>query len=183
MLTAENFVSPLCLAAVVLFGLWAIFMYFRFSKSQAGKKVDTEFFLTARNTQPWYRVAWGLFATSVGAGSIFGPASFVLGGAGWIGMLVYSVFSGLPLIIIAHMGSFIKQRFPKPMSIASFGAWRFGRGMEVYITLLVLLNLGIALAAEYTAIGALFSTYLNTPAWIPILTVGIVTMAYTIAGG
>jgi hypothetical protein len=68
MLTPSNFVVPLCLGGVALFGVWALAMYFKFSQSHAGKQVDTEFFLTARGTQPWYRVGWGLFATSVGAG-------------------------------------------------------------------------------------------------------------------
>lgn len=43
-----------------------------------------------------------------------------------IGMVVYSVFAGLPLVIVAHMGTIIKSRLPKPMSIASFAHWRFG---------------------------------------------------------
>jgi hypothetical protein len=55
--------------------------------------------------------------------------------------------------------------------------------MEVYVTLNVFLNLGIALAVEYTSIGSLFQNYLSTASWIPILVVGLVTMAYTIAGG
>ena len=67
----------------------------------------TDFFLTARGTQPWYRVAWGFFATSVGAGAIFSIASFVTNpiyGGGYIGLIMYSFFAGFPLILISVMG-------------------------------------------------------------------------------
>jgi Na+/proline symporter len=183
MLTPENFITPLCLSSVILFGAWALFKYVQFTKTKQGMEMDTEFFLTARGTQPWPRIAWGLFATSVGSGVIFGPASYVLSGGGVVGMVCYSFFAGFPLIVVAYMGKRIKSRFPKPMSIASFAEYRFGKAMQIYVTANVLFNLGIALAVEYTAIGGLFKTYLNTPEWVPILTVGLVTMAYTIAGG
>ncbi len=180
MLTPQNFILPLCIAAVLGFGLWAIWM---FLNRHTEEPVDTEFFLTARNTQPWNRVAWGLFVTSIGSGVIFGPASFVLSGGGWIGLVTYSVFAGLPLVIIASLGSVIRSRIPKPMSIASFAKWRYGTAMEILISLNVLFNLGIALAVEYTAVGSLFVQYLDTSPWVPILVVGIATMGYTIAGG
>ena len=181
-LTPENLVFPICIAAVVLFGVWALFMTYRFQRSDLGKSLDTEFFLTARGTQPWYRVAWGLFATSVGSGVIFGPAAFALF-AGWVALITYPFFAGFPLIIVAYMGSIIRERFPRPMSIASYARWRFGPFMEILVTLNVLLNLGVAMSVEYTAIGALFAGFLNVQPWIPIVTVGLVTMAYTIAGG
>ena len=183
MLTPQNFIAPVCLTAVTLFGVWAIAMYFRFSKTSSGKLVDTEFFLTARKTQEWHMIAYGFFATSVGSGVIFGPASYVLGGGGVIGLACYAFFAGFPLIIVARMGTVIQARFATPMSLGSFAKWRFGHMFHLYVVFNVFINLGIALAVEYTSIGALFKEYLNTPVWVPILVVGLVTMAYTIAGG
>ena len=145
--------------------------------------MDTEFFLTARNSQPWQRVAWGLFGSSLGAGVVFSISAFALYGGGIIGLAVYAISTGLPLVLVAHMGSTIKQRLSRPMSIASFARWRFGRAMQIYISLNVLFNLGVAMCVEYTAIGSLFSSFLGTPSWVPIVVVGTVTLVYTIAGG
>jgi Na+/proline symporter len=119
----------------------------------------------------------------LGSGVIFGPASYVLSGGGVIGMICYSLFAGIPLVVVASLGKIIKSRMQKPMSIASFANVRFGKLMNLYISTNVLINLGIALSVEYTVIGALFKQYLDIPGWIPILTVGVTTMVYTIVGG
>ncbi len=170
--------ATLALVVVVLFGVWAAYLYYT---SKAG--ADLEFFLTARNTQPWTRVGWGLFVASCGSGVLFGPASFILFGGGYIGLITYSLFAGLPLILIAYLGNAIRARVPSPMSISSFAKWRYGSAMEILVTLNVLFNLGIALSVEYTAVGALFSTFLSLPSWVPILVIGLVTMVYTCLGG
>jgi hypothetical protein len=69
-----------------------------------------EFFVTARGTQPWYRVAWGLHSASLGAFVIFGISAFALSGGGLVGLAVYVFFTGFPLILIAYMGAIIKDR-------------------------------------------------------------------------
>lgn len=184
-LTALNFVIPLCLTTVVLFGAIAYYSYMKAIKSGALIQT-TDFFLTARNSQPWHRVAWGFYATSIGAGVIFAVPSFVVDpnyGGGWIGLIFYSLFSGLPLILIAYLGLRIKSQFPEVLSIGSYSRWRFGPYFQCWVTVNVLLNLGIALTVEFTAIGALYTTFLNQPAWIPISVVAVVTMIYTAAGG
>ena len=101
-LTNSNFVAPCCLVVALLFGLWAIF------KSLALKNKQTsEFFLTAKNTQPWYRVAYGFYACSLGSSVMFSVVQFVVdkeNGAGWLGLVCYSIFSGLPFILISYLG-------------------------------------------------------------------------------
>ena len=39
------------------------------------------------------------------------------------------------------------------------------------------------MAAEYTAVGALFNDFLSTPAFVPIIVIGCITMLYTAVGG
>jgi Na+/proline symporter len=184
-LTPQNFVGPISLAAVVLFGVFAIYLYVTSVKN---KKISytSEFFFTAKNSQPWYRVAWGFYACSVGAGVLYAVPGFVVDkdfGAGYLGLIIYALFSGLPFVIIAPMGSYIKKRFPEVLSIGSFAKWRFGRLFSTWVTIVVLFNLSIALAVEYTAIGGIFQEWIGWPSYVPIIVVAIVTMVYTAAGG
>ncbi|KAH6584680.1 hypothetical protein BASA61_007326 [Batrachochytrium salamandrivorans] len=168
---------------VILFGLAAV-LYSFFGTDQS--KVDTEYFLTARNTQPIHRIAWSFFAASMGAWVLYGPASFVGDpsfGTGYLGLISYSLFTGLPLIMLAFMGTYIRKNVPRATSIASFGRWRFGFLAEIFIMLIVMFNLGVALTAEYTAIGGIFNDFFGVPSWVPILVVGLVTMSYTATGG
>ncbi|KAI8904124.1 hypothetical protein EDD86DRAFT_92409 [Gorgonomyces haynaldii] len=182
-LTEQNFVLPLALATDVLFGIFALVMFYRFTNSALGKNLDTEFFLTARDTQPWYRIGWGLFAQGIGSGVITGAPIFSITGSGWISLITYPLSSGLPILLGAYMGDLIRNRYSRPLSIANFAQWRYGKFYQVYVTLNVLLNLGVAMAVEYTTIGALFNQFLFVPAYVPIIVVGIVTMTYTILGG
>ncbi|KAJ3275482.1 hypothetical protein HDV01_000309 [Terramyces sp. JEL0728] len=155
-------------------------------QNAGGIKMSTEFFLTAKNTQPWYRVAYGFYATSVGAGVIFAVPSFIVPqqfGGGLLGLITYPFFSGFPIFLVAIMGKYIRQRFPEVLSIGSFARWRFGSAFQTWVTLNVLFNLGIALAVEFTSIGTLFSNFLDVPNWIPIMNVAVVTFAYTALGG
>jgi Na+/proline symporter len=184
-LTPTNFVAPICYSAVILFGLFAFSLYSR-AKNNGELIYTTDFFLTARNTQPWYRVAWGFYACTIGAGVVFSVPSFVVDkefGGGYIGLITYSLFSGLPFLIIAWVGTYIKKRFPDVISIGSYAKWRFGSVFQTWVTLNVLFNLGIALSVEYTAIGALSRDYLNLPPFVPILLVATVTMIYSAVGG
>jgi Na+/proline symporter len=184
-LTPTNFVAPLCFLAVISFGILAIFLY---KKAVSNNELvfTPEFFLTARNTQPWYRVAWGFYACTIGAGVIFSVPSFVTNkefGGGVVGLFTYSFFSGFPFLIIAYAGTYIKKRFPKVLSIGSYAKWRFGTVFQTWVTINVLFNLGIALSVEYTAIGSLAVDYLGIQRWVPIVLVGLVTMLYTAVGG
>ncbi|KAH9248114.1 hypothetical protein BASA83_003392 [Batrachochytrium salamandrivorans] len=185
LLDAASITAGLTLAIIVtiLFGLSAV-LYSFFGTDQS--KVDTEYFLTARNTQPIHRIAWSFFAASMGAWVLYGPASFVGDpsfGAGYLGLISYSLFTGLPLIMLAFMGTYIRKNVPRATSIASFGRWRFGFLAEIFIMLIVMFNLGVALTAEYTAIGGIFNDFFGVPSWVPILVVGLVTMSYTATGG
>eukprot|EP00842_Homolaphlyctis_polyrhiza_P004622 jgi/Hompol1/5160/HPOL_004187-RA len=181
----QSIVIPLCITVVIVFGIAALLLsYLRF---HSGVKDSTEFFLTARNSQGTLRVAWSLMCTAVGAGVLYSPSSFVTDpyfGAGWLGLLNYSFFGGAPLILAAVLGVYIRKNVPNATSVSSYAKWRFGTIYEIFVTLQVLLNMAIALSAEYTAVGAVFTTTLNSSSVIlPIVTVGITTMAYTAAGG
>ena len=185
MLTPTNFILPFALATVIGFGIIAITHYY-ISVRKGLITFSTDFFLTAKGTQPWYRIAWGFYSLSVGSAVVFAIPSFVVDpvfGGGWVGLITYSVFSGLPLIIVSLFGIVIKSRYPSPLSIGSVAKWRFGNIFQFWVTLNVLFNLGVAMTVEYTAVGGIFSQFLNVPAFVPILVVSVVTMTYSAVGG
>ncbi|KAI8900141.1 hypothetical protein BC833DRAFT_583162 [Globomyces pollinis-pini] len=181
-MTNEILVAGSCLSIVVLFGVTAYILHRKFSKVDQ----SLHFFLTARNTLPWYKVAGGFYAASIGAAVLFAAPSIVAdiqNPGGYISLIVYAVASGLPFIVIAYCGVYIKNRFPDGTSIGSFARWRFGPFFELWVTINVLLTLGILLAVEYTAIGSIYYRFLGIEPWIPISIIATVTMIYTGLGG
>ncbi|KAF9369371.1 hypothetical protein BGX21_005991, partial [Mortierella sp. AD011] len=61
--------------------------------------------------------------------------------------------------------------------------WRFGTIPMIIVTLVMLLNMFIALCAEYTSIGNLFEQVIGGPRLPIIIVVAVVTSVYTAAGG
>lgn len=60
---------------------------------------------------------------------------------------------------------------------------RFGNVLMVWVTLIMMLNMGIALTAEMTAIGDLFSDVIGVTRVPIVITVALVSMLYTAGGG
>ncbi|KAJ3411664.1 hypothetical protein HDV05_001873 [Chytridiales sp. JEL 0842] len=174
-----------CLTIYIVYGLGALAFSF-FSKEQNIRTVDSEFFVTARNSQSTMRIAWSFFAGAMGAWTLYGPAAFVADpayGTGLIGLIVYALFTGLPLVMVSLMGSGIRDNVPHATSIASYGRWRYGKVVEVFVMMVVLLTLTVGLIVEYMTIGGIFATFFGTPTYLPVIVVGVVTLLYTSAGG
>ena len=117
---------------------------------------------------------------------LFVPGGYVVHetlGAGWLGLICYAVFSGSPILLVAWLGSILRNRYPGAISIGDFARWRYGRVMEAYVTFLVIFFVGLALSVEYTTIGGLFSEFYGVSRAIPILVVFVITMTYTSIGG
>ena len=114
---------------------------------------------------------------------MFAPSAFVVspqGGAGWIGLLVYAFSCGYPILLIAYLGSSIRIRHPKALSIGDFVYWRYGRAYELYTTLLVIFNVGLTLSVEYTTIGGLFEHFYGIDRKVPIALVFCVFLIFLI---
>ena len=139
-----------CIPVIIIFGIIALWI----SKSKEIKDQSLEFFLAAKNSQSTSRIAWSFYAASVGAWVLFAPASFVVDpgyGAGWMGLLCYALFTGLAVIVVAYAGIFVRTRYPDALSIGHYARMRFGRGVEIYVTCLVLLNLSIGTYSKLNA--------------------------------
>lgn len=170
-----------CSVVVVLFGLFAcVFMFMRQRRNQ--RKDDTEFFLTARRSVGFFFIGWSFFAAAMGSWTLFSPASYSYY-AGILGLAVYAVSSGLPVLMIAFLGGYVHKLVPNVLSFTDFVYRRFGPAVQVYASLLMLFNMGVALTAEYTAVGDLFDIVIGAVRWPIVIIVGIVSAIYTAYGG
>ncbi|KAF9101922.1 hypothetical protein BGX29_005120, partial [Mortierella sp. GBA35] len=169
----------LSITTIVLFGIIALVLARR---RQRVKKDDTEFFLTARKSVPLRTIAWSFYAQGVGAWVIFSMPAYVVS-AGIVGLVAYSVSCGLPILIVARVGSVLHRKYPGVLSLGDFVQWRYGNIPMVLVTLVMLLNMSIGLCAEYTSIGNLMEFVIGAPRLPIILCVAIVTSIYTAAGG
>jgi SSS family solute:Na+ symporter len=157
-------------------------MYYAYTHRSV-EVLQTEGFITARATQPWYRIAWSFYAGAVGCWAVVAPASYSVY-AGYIGLIGYAISTGFPILIIAYAGEFILKGMPSAMSIADFVNWRFGSVAKTMVMLIVLFNMSITIISEYTTMGAVFSSYVGTQqSWPIIVVVASLTLMYTVYGG
>lgn len=114
---------------------------------------------------------------AVGAWVITSPPQF---GAftGILGLIVYAVTSGLPIIMIAAFGAKLQERFPHILSASDFTRARFGPVSQLLIILLTIFNMSIALMAEYVSMGILFRNFLGSVSYGIIIFYGILTILY-----
>lgn len=177
--------SAVLIAAFVAFAM--VTAYLRRRRLRGSMRFNQEEFITARSQVGTLRLGWSFFAGALGAWVIATPASYTAFpygyGAGAIGLVFYSLASGLPVIMVAFAGNVIRRKVPHVLSLTDFMGWRFGWAAKTYVVMLCLFNMSIACLAEYTTIGTLFGTYLGTTSWAINVVVGLTTMVYTAYGG
>lgn len=137
--------------------------------------VTSEAFITARGTQNGWRIGYSFFATAVGAWCITGPATFAAY-TGIIGLLMYAISSGLPILILALFGASITRKHPDCLSLSDFVGKRYGPTFQTMVMFICVFNLSIAMLAEYTTVGSLFHDFVGSIPFPMIITVGVVTM-------
>lgn len=96
--------------------------------------------------------------------------------AGILGLVIYAITSGLPLIMIAAFGGILQERFPDIMSSGDFARARFGPVSQLLVILLTIFNMSIALMAEYVSMGILFRDFLGSVNYGIIIFYGILTL-------
>ncbi len=144
--------------------------------------MDTETFITGRHTQNQWRIGWSFYAGAVGAWAVVTPGAYGAF-AGIVGVVVYAITSGIPIILIAAFGEVITKRLPHVYSLSDFIGWRYGPVATTLVCFICLFNMSIALTAEYTTIGALFSSFVGSVSYGIIISVGVLTLLYTAYGG
>lgn len=143
---------------------------------------DTESFITARKSVGYLYIAWSFYAGAVGAWVIASPASYAAY-AGMLGLVFYSLSSGLPFIMIAFAGEKIRTKVPHVLSLTDYMGWRFGFVAKTLVVLIILFNMSIALLAEYSTIGSIFKSFVGSVPYPMIILIGILTSVYTAYGG
>jgi Na+/proline symporter len=172
---------PVCSVIVAAFGVFAcVFMFVR--QRRNAKADSTEFFLTARRSVGWFYIGWSFFAAAMGSWTLFSPGSYGYF-AGTLGLAMYAVSSGFPVLMIAFLGGYVHKLVPNVMSFTDFVRRRFGPVVQIYVSLLMLFNMGVALTAEFTAVGDLFELVIGTVRWPIVIIIGIVSAIYTAYGG
>ncbi|GJJ71239.1 hypothetical protein EMPS_03589 [Entomortierella parvispora] len=178
-MSLESVTYGLAITTIVLFGLGALYMA---RARQRVQQDDTEFFLTARHSVPESTIAWSFYASGVGAWVVFSMPAYVVS-AGIVGLVAYAISCGIPIIIVAYVGAVLHRKYPGVLSLGDFVQWRFGTIPTIIVTLVMLLNMFIALCAEYTSIGNLMGLVIGGSRLPIVLCVAVVTSIYTAAGG
>src|SRR6187401_2210389 len=126
----------------------------------AGSRIkNTSDFAVAGRSLPLVMVITTTFATWCGAETVMGiPAKFVQGG---LNAIVEDPFgAGMCLVLV---GVFFAARLYKQnlLTIGDFYRQRFGRGIEVFCSMAIILSYLGWVAAQITALGLVFSVLTN----------------------
>jgi Na+/proline symporter len=88
------------------------------------------------------------------------------------------------ILFLAYAGEHLLRDMPTANSIGDYVRWRFGSVAKTMCMLIVLFNMAIGLTAEYTTMGAVFTSYVGAGQAYPIIiVVSFLTLLYTAIGG
>ena len=119
----------LCSATVVAFALYSLLMTrtktARIPASSANLTDVQQYFTAARSCNVW-QIAWSFYATAVGAWLIVTPPNYAVL-TGVIGLCMYPIAVGLPVMMLAYMGKSVRHQFPGCDSFSEYCKLRFGK--------------------------------------------------------
>lgn len=169
------------IAYILLFGSLAFFAWLGYRESSE-KKLDTDFFLSARGSQNWIMIGLSLFASGMGIWILFGPSEVGYYG-GFYDVFGYALSSATPFILLAYLGPIIRKLTPDGVTLADFVRQKMGRPMQLYVGVISLIYMFTFMFAEYIAIGRAVEFLSGIDFLIPIICVASVTTFYTVIGG
>eukprot|EP00201_Polytomella_parva_P018345 CAMPEP_0175050242 /NCGR_PEP_ID=MMETSP0052_2-20121109/7157_1 /TAXON_ID=51329 ORGANISM="Polytomella parva, Strain SAG 63-3" /NCGR_SAMPLE_ID=MMETSP0052_2 /ASSEMBLY_ACC=CAM_ASM_000194 /LENGTH=612 /DNA_ID=CAMNT_0016314437 /DNA_START=29 /DNA_END=1867 /DNA_ORIENTATION=- len=167
---------------IVSFAIYAIIRHTYYLTRVKHRDQNTEEFITARHTQHKWRIAWSFFASAVGAWCIAGPSQFAYY-TGIIGLLMYAISAGFPLLVLSICGAYLQAKYPHVCTVGDYSGVRFGPTLRGFVVAIVLLAMSIGMLAEFIAMGAIFRDFVGSVDYPIIITVGIITLCYTAYGG
>jgi len=171
------------LVAVALYALaYPTLISKYFSAKEGALNNNIEGFLTAKNTQSRWRIAFSFYAGSVGAWAITTPANYSTF-AGWVGMVAYASACGLPIIVLAFFGDLVKTKYPTAGALGDVIVMRFGPALRLCTCVVALFNMAIFMLAEFTTIGSLFKDFVGSLAYPIIIVMAVLTTVYSAYGG
>ncbi|MDP6870435.1 MAG: hypothetical protein QGI21_06670 [Candidatus Poseidoniaceae archaeon] len=173
--------STQSLAYVLLIATLGFFGYIGF-RAAVEKKLDKDAYLSARGSQNWVRIGLSLFASGMGIWILFGPSEVGYYGGFW-DVVGYSLSAATPFLLLAYIGPLIREKLPIGVTLADYVRLRVGRPMQIYVGLISVAYMFTFLFAEFTAIGKAMNVLGDMNPLIPMISVGVVTSAYTAYGG
>ncbi|KAI9223179.1 hypothetical protein BC828DRAFT_345249 [Blastocladiella britannica] len=157
----------------------AVFLTWRHLRHDA---FNTDTFLTARGSQPWYRIGWSFFAGALGAWAISTTPNFAATG-GILGVISYAVSTGIPIMLVSFAGSLIQRVLPRPLSLSDYVHWRYGRPAQLFVATLTIINMSMFVISEYSTVGSIFKSFVHSSQYPIIVMVSLITAGYTAYGG
>ncbi len=158
-----------------------VFAYFGF-KYASLSNMDSDKFLSARGTQNWVKIGLSLFASGMGIWVFFGPSEVGYYGGFW-DVLGYAVACSAPFYILYKVGPIIREKLPSGVTLADYVRIRIGRPMQIYVGIISIIYMFTILFAEFTAIGKAMEILGGIEPLYSMITVAVVTTAYTTYGG
>ena len=121
-------------------------------KESQGSKLDSDNFISARNSQNWIMIGLSLFASGMGIWILFGPSEVGYYG-GFYDVFGYAISSATPFLLLAYFGPIIRNLTPEGVTLADFVRKKMGRPMQLYVGIISILYMFTFMFAEYIAIG------------------------------
>ena len=141
-----------------------------------------DYYVGGRNL-PWWAVGISTMATQTSAISFISVPAFVaLAPLGGLTLLQYEM--SVPLAMIVVM-AFLLPFFRKLelVSVYEYLEMRYGPSVRYLVSTVFLISRALATGVGVYAIAIVLSVCLNTPLWLNILIIGIVTIIYDTIGG
>ena len=151
-------------------------------KESQGSKLDSDNFISARNSQNWIMIGLSLFASGMGIWILFGPSEVGYYG-GFYDVFGYAISSATPFLLLAYFGPIIRNLTPDGVTLADFVRRKMGRPMQLYVGIISILYMFTFMFAEYIAIGRAFEFLSGFDSLLTIILVAITTTFYTTLGG
>jgi solute:Na+ symporter, SSS family len=142
---------------------------------------DSTNFLVAGRTLAVPLVAAGLMGQAVDSNATLGNTDLTYSLGFWAGA---SLPLGLGLCLLVT-GIFFAKRMNamKLLSLPDFYRIKYGRGVELSSSILMIFSFSLLLAGNLVAGGFLFERFLGTPYWLGVLLIVAVVLSYTLTGG
>lgn len=148
-----------------------------------------DYFLSARNSANTWSIALSFFASGMGAWVVYGATEMGATPAiSWLGVLGYSLASAFPAIVICLMGPSIKTMCSdNAFSTSDFARERYGRLMQVSVSIISGFYMFIYIVAELTSISGVFALLTDnysTGFGVGVtVVIGVFTLFYTAYAG
>lgn len=147
-----------------------------------GDKSGADFWYSARGTQGPVSLGLSFFSSAMGGWVLF-SAPEVGALSGWWGIIGYALASSLPFVLFMWLGPIIRRRFTGGFCLTDWVRQRFGRPLQLYVSLVTVFYMWVYMVAELTSIGNLVRDLSGLSPLNALLPVSLITMLYTALSG